>query len=201
MLVFSRSNKAARLIALSGLALLLVGCPPGSPAGGNVHLRISLPFDDRAQEESLWHAGTISAEGEFPASKLDTMDFGSEYAWDLLGPTPWMATTQQQMGDFTGDCNGGECNPCTGEFGGSWEIEAVQLNMQERGNGRYVFQLWLGSGRPPKTGGCDAMINSPAYWANRLIVTLTGMDTATPAGTAVDDGFPVGAYTVEVSKT
>lgn len=199
MLTFGRSNLAARLIFLVGLALVLVGCPAGSSPGGNVHLHIKYAFDNTAEEEALWNKGTISADGEFAASKLDTMDFNAEYAWDLLGPTPWMASTTQQMGDFIGDCNGVRCDPCTGEFGGTWEISAVQLNMQERGGGRYVFELWLGSDRPPHVSGCDAMINSPAYWGTRMTVTLTGMDTATPTGT-VESIYADGEYTLEVSK-
>ena len=124
------------------------------------------------------------------------MDIGAEYAWDLLGPDPWTASTQQQMGDFVGDCNGVQCDPCTAEYGGDWEIGAVQLNMRERGAGRYVFELWLGSERPPHTGGCDSMINSPAYWGERMTITLTGLDSATPSATADADGV-----TIVVTKT
>ena len=114
---------------------------PSTPGpAGNVHLKVTYAFDT-AQTDELWNRGTISAEGEFPAAKLDTMDIGAEYAWDLLGSTPWMASTAQAMGDFIGDCNGVQCDPCTAEFEGEWEIEAVQLNMQERGAGRYVFTL------------------------------------------------------------
>ena len=92
-------------------------------------------------------------------------------------------------GDFTGDCNGGDCNPCVGEFGGSWEIDAVYLTMQERGSGRYVFELWLGSDVPPKVGGCDSMINQPVAWGERITVTLTGIGSTAPSGSA--DGYTI----------
>ncbi len=61
--------------------------------------------------------------------------------------------------------------------------------MQERGNGRYVFTLWLGTGPPPHTGGCETFLNQAATWANRLTVTLTGMDTASPSASVAEDGF------------
>jgi hypothetical protein len=189
MVTLRRSNPSAALIALAGLALVLQACLPGSAAGGNLHLRVSKAFDTRSVEESLWNSGTITADGVFPAAKLDSMDIGSEYSWDLLGTQPWMASTDQQMGDFIGDCNGGDCKPCTGTFGGSWEIASVNLTLHERGNGRYVFDLWLGSVSPPKVGGCDPMINTPVAWADPLTVTLTGIGSATAAGTA--DGYTI----------
>jgi hypothetical protein len=190
----SRWHQALGLVLLAAVSLLVIGCPASQPAGGDLHLTVTTTFDDRATDDVYWHAGTLSAAGSFPAAKLDSMDIGAEYAWDLLGSTPWTASTQQQMGDFVGDCNGVKCDPCVAEFGGDWEIEAVNLTMQQRGNGRYVFKLWLGSVAPPKSGGCDTMLNEPFYWGTRLTVTLTGMDSATPIGTA-DDG-----YTVVVTK-
>jgi hypothetical protein len=128
------------------------------------------------------------------------MDMGVEYDWSLVGSTPWTATTQQQMGDFTGDCNGGDCTPCTGTFSGSWEIDSVDLTVHERGAGRYVLDVWLGSDAPPKTGGCDPMIGGPVGWYERLMITLTGMDTTTPTGTATAIDAADQAYRVEVSK-
>jgi hypothetical protein len=184
-----RWNLAARLAFLAALALLVMGCPASAPAGGDLHLRITKAFDDRAQEEDLWHTGTITADGSFPAAKLDTMDMGVEYEWDLLGPQPWTASTDQQVGDFEGDCNGGDCKPCVGVYGGNWEIDSVHLTMQERGNGRYVFELWLGSDVPPKVSGCDMMVNDPASWAENITVTLTGIGSATPSGSA--DGYTI----------
>ncbi|MEA2676442.1 MAG: hypothetical protein QOJ81_583 [Chloroflexota bacterium] len=196
-----RWRSAAQLLVLAAVALVVVGCGPGGPAGpagtagpagGDIHLRITKAFDNRADEEDLWNSGTISADGEFPASRLDTMDMGVIYDGNDLGT--WSASTQQQMGDFEGECNGSsDCRPCTVDFGGSWDIASIDFTVQERGNGRYVIDLWLGSETPPKTGGCDPTFGDPVYWASNLTVTLTGIGTATPAGSA--DG-----YTVEVTQ-
>jgi hypothetical protein len=189
--VGSRGMLALRLFALGAVAFVVLGCPSPAQQGGNIHFHITRTFDDRATEEALWHSGTISADGEFPRSKLDTMDTGAEYAWDLLGPTPWMASTDQAMGDFIGDCNGGQCDPCTAQYSGEWEIGSVQLNMQERGSGRYLFTLWLGSERPPHTGGCDETINSPAYWGERMTITMSGIDSLSPSVTTDAEGVEV----------
>jgi len=189
--MLGRWNRAVRLLVLASFSILVLGCPPARPAGGDIHLTVSTTFDDRATDDVYWHSGTLSASGSFPAAKLDTMDIGAEYAWDLLGTEPWTATTQQQMGDFVGDCNGDQCDPCTAEFSGDWNIDAVNLTMQERASGRYVFELWLGSSAPPHSGGCDTFLNDPYAWGSRLTVTLTGMDTATPTGSVSQDGFTV----------
>lgn len=188
-----RWHLAARLALLAAMALVVAGCSTSATApGGNLHLHISRAFDNRADEADLWNSGTISADGSFPAAKLDTMDMGTIYDGNDLGT--WSATTEQQSGDFQGECNGSEdCHPCTGTYGGSWAIPSVDFTVQERGNGRYVIDLWLGNDLPPKTGGCDPMVNTPVTWSDNLTVTLTGIGSATPAGTA--DG-----YTIEVTQ-
>jgi hypothetical protein len=184
---------AVRLIVVAALALVVVGCSSVA-SGANLQLRITKAFDDRAEEADLWNSGTITADGTFSAAKLDTMDMDTEYAWNLLGSQPWTASTNQQVGDFEGECNGSEdCRPCVGVYGKNWEIASVNLTMQERGNGRYVFELWLGSDAPPKVSGCDFMTNDPVYWADRITVTLTGLGSAKPSASA--DG-----YTVEVTQ-
>ena len=193
-------NLLARLLVLAAVALLVVGCP-SSPSSGDLHVHISKAFDNRADEEDLWVAGMVAADGVFPAAKLDTMDIGAEYDWTLLGSTPWMGTTDQQAGDWEGDCNGGDCTKCTGTYGGSWEIDSVQLTVHERGAGRYVFDIWLGSDSPPKTGGCDAVFGGPVAWYERLLITLTGMDTANPTATATAIEAPDLPYTVTVTKS
>lgn len=189
MLTFRRSTLSASLVALVGLALVLVACGPGSStAGDGVHLSISRAFDNRATEADLWNSGTISADGVFSAAKLDTMDMGTIYDGNQLGT--WSANTQQQSGDFEGECNGSEdCHPCAGNYGGSWPIPSVDFTVQERGNGRYVIDLWLGNDLPPKTGGCDPSVNTPVTWSDNLTVTLAGIGSATPTGTA--DGYTV----------
>lgn len=171
------------------LALVLVACMPGSSTGGgNLHLTISKAFDNRATEADLWNSGTISADGSLPAAKLDTMDIGTIYDGNDLGT--WSATTEQQVGDFEGECNGSEdCHPCTANYGGTWPIASVDFTVQERGNGRYVIDLWLGSDNPPKTGGCDPTTNFPYVWAAHLTVLLTGIGSATPTEGA--DGYTV----------
>jgi hypothetical protein len=188
-----RWKDALRLLALVPVALMLVGCSTGSPTGGDIHLRISKAFDNRATEENMWNSGTITADGVFSAAKLDTMDMGVIYDGNDIGPAPWTASTNQQSGDFTGDCNGGECQPCSGTYGGSWPIPSVDFTVQERGNGRYVIDLWLGNDLPPRTAGCPPMVAGPVTWSDNLTVTLTGIGSATPAGTA--DG-----YTIEVTQ-
>ena len=195
MLTFRRSNGSVSLIAIVGLLVFLVACVPGAATvGGDIHLSISKAFDNRATEQDMWNAGTISANAVFSAAKLDTMDLGTIYDGNEIGPAPWKASTQQQSGDFTGECNGSsDCRPCTGDYGGTWDIPSVDFTVQERGNGRYVIDLWLGSELPPKTGGCDPMVSNPVAWSDNLTVTLTGIGSATPAGSA--DG-----YTVEVNK-
>lgn len=189
MLTFSRSNRFAPLVVLAGLALVLMACAPGSStAGGDIHLRISKAFDNRADEADLWNAGTVTADGAFAAAKLDTMDMGTIYDGNQIGT--WTASTEQQSGDFEGECNGSsDCHPCTGDYGGNWAIPSVDFTVQERGNGRYVIDLWLGNDLPPKTGGCDPSVNTPVTWSDNLTVTLTGIGSATPAGSA--DGYTV----------
>ena len=93
-------NMGLRLLVLAAIAVLVVGCPSGPPAGGDVHVKVTTTFDERATDDVYWHVGTLSAEGSFPAARLDTMDIGAEYARDLLGTEPWTASTDQQMGDF-----------------------------------------------------------------------------------------------------
>ena len=191
MLTFRRSNRSATAVVLAGLALVLLACGAGSSTtGGNIHLRISKAFDNRATEADLWNSGTISADAVFSAAKLDSMDMGTIYDGNALGPSPWSATTDQQSGDYEGACNGSEdCHPCTGTYSGSWPIPSVDFTVQERGNGRYVIDLWLGNELPPKTGGCDSMVNNPVTWSDNLTVTLTGIGSATPSGSA--DGYTV----------
>ncbi len=218
-----------RLALLAIVALIVVGCPsaPSGPApssapsslpsavpssvpstlpSGSLHLRISKDFDNRADEADLWNAGTISADGVFPVSRLDTIDGGVIYDGHDIGT--WSASTQQQSGDFEGECNGSDdCHPCTGDYGGTWPIDSVDFTVQERGNGRYVIDLWFGSENPPKTGGCEPMVSGPYVWAVNLTVVLTGIGSATPAGTVTawrmgsgSDNAGAGGYTVEVSQ-
>jgi hypothetical protein len=182
-------SKACGLVAIAGLALVLVGCPAQS--GSSLHLQITKEFDDRAEADDFWHAGTISAAGVVDTAKLASMDFNADYYSDLVGPGKWTASTQQQMGSWIGDCNGVQCDPCTSEFGGDWDLDSVIFVLNERDNGRYVFDLWLGSTEPPKSGGCEPQINSPVYWADHVPLTLTGIGTATPSGSAA-------GYTVSI---
>ena len=194
-----RRNLAARLTFMAALALVLVGCPAGPPAAGDIHLRISTTFDTRPTEEDMWNSGTITADGVFSAAKLDTMDLGVIYDGNDIGPAPWSATTQQDSGDFEGECNGSnDCRPCTGNYVGSWPIDSVDFTVQERGNGRYVIELWLGSDSPPKTGGCDPMVAGPVAWSTNLTVTLTGIGTATSEATVVSTNSD-GVYTAEIN--
>jgi hypothetical protein len=197
---------AVRVAVLVAVALVVIGCPSSPPGpssssvpSGSLHLHISQTFDTRADEPDLWNAGTISADGVFPASRLDTMEMGVIYDGHDIGT--WSATTQQQSGDFAGECNGSDdCHPCTGEYGGTWPIDSVDFTVQERGGGRYVIDLWLGNELPPKTGGCDPSVNTPASWSSNLTVTLTGIGTATPSATAVGTEGSTGPYEVEVTQ-
>jgi hypothetical protein len=201
------SQLAVVLIVVVALAFVVAGCS-SSASGGNLHLRITQAFDNRSTEADLWNSGTITADGSFPASRLDTMEIGLTYDGNDLGAGRWSATTEQQLGDFEGECNGSEdCHPCTATYGGSWPIPSVDFTVQERGNDRHVIELWLGSDTPPKTGGCDPIANSPYIWAAHLTVLLTGIGSATPTATVTASGTGsstptsgAGGYAVEVTQ-
>jgi hypothetical protein len=214
---FDRRHLAVPFALLATVALL-VGCggaapgsapssvpssaptsAPSSLPSGSIHLLISKTFDNRADEADLWNSGTISADGVFPASRLDTMDGGVIYDGNDIGT--WSASTQQQSGDFEGECNGSEdCHPCVSTYGGSWPIDSIDFTVQERGNGRYVIDFWFGNELPPKTGGCDSVFGEPVTWADNLRVTLTGIGTAAPAATAVGTESSTGPYEIQVTQ-
>jgi len=184
----SAANARALPIVVAGLGLVLAGCIPQA-GGSTLHLQLSKDFDDTAGDNPMWHKGTISAEGLVDTSKLASMDLNADYYSDLVGPGKWTASTQQQMASWIGDCNGVRCDPCATEYGGTWDLESVIFRLEEHTNDRYVFNLWLGSTEPPRSGGCDPQINSPAIWANNVALTLTGIGTSAPSGTA--DGYTV----------
>jgi len=184
----SATKATALPIVMAVMLLVLLACLPQA-GGSNLHLQITKEFDDRADAGDFWHAGTIGAAGVVDTGKLASMDLNADYYSDLVGPGKWTASTQQQMGSWIGDCNGVQCDPCTSEFGGDWDLDSVIFVLNERDNDRYVFDLWLGSTEPPKSGGCEPQINSPVIWADHVPLTLTGIGSATPSGTA--DGYTV----------
>jgi hypothetical protein len=185
-------SRALGLAAVAGLALVLTGCP-GAQSGKSLRLQITKEFDDRAEAGDFWHAGTMNATGVVDTGKLAGMDLNTDYYSDLVGPGAWKASTQQQMGSWIGDCNGVQCDPCTSEFGGEWDLESVIFVLKERNADTYVYDLWLGSTEPPQSGGCEPQINSPVIWAETVPLTLTGLSTANPSGTAA-------GYTVTLTQ-